>query len=466
MKNSPKLSTASEFVANNLEKKFMPREVLSIHVGGGGCAIGEGLWNSLLHEISDSNAGGEIYSGISRDSLVPCTFYYESEDGKYSPRCVFADTDPSTGRYLKNIARLGAQSRCFRQDCRSNFFEGQSMASEYSIGESVVDLIREQAEKCDSLGGLLHFRSMGGGTGGGIGNEILRLIADEFPKKSVFDQVVYPSNDSSTSTVEPYNVIFALTGAIPLASLTLLFDNQAAFRICRSKLGVDNPSFSDMNGLIGRVISGATASLRNRSTLNASMDEIVMNLVPDPVFRYGIVSYFPFRNSRHSSNELVSSLFDPGSSLCDSPNSLHHRYFSASVLCGGTKPLPVVEIQRAVQKMKNNGSRIKFVPWIPNSFKVGLVETRSSVETSASNAVMLANSTAVNGLFVREYRKFLELFFHKAFVWQFLEAGGEMDDFYSARETIRDLIGNYTKIISDCETEESSALINRLSVCR
>ena len=416
-----------------------------------------------MHETSGAGTGNvNISTRVSSPSL---SFYFESQDGTYSPRCVFADTDPSTTTDLRaGLQELNSELLSFKLDCRSNFFEGRSQASNYTFADSVIERVRNQAEKCDNLGGLLNFRSIGGGTGSGIGNEVLRSLSDEFPKKCVFDQIIYPSTDSSVSTVEPYNSVFSLTDAIPLASLSLLLDNQAAFRICRSKLGVSNPSFSDVNGIIERVVSGATASLRHRSTLNASMSEIVTNLVPDPTFRYGIVSLFPFRNSRNevkkfSSNEFVSSLFEAGSCLCDTPRSTKDRFFSASVLCEGSSPLPVVEMQKAINRMRNGG--VKFVPWIPTSFKVGIVESRSS--PISVQGVMVANTTAANGLFIREYRKFLQLFFHKAYVWQFLEAGGEMDDFISARECMRNLIAQYSRVVTDCAEEDASALLNKLT---
>ena len=39
----------------------------------------------------------------------------------------------------------------------------------------------------------------------------------------------------------------------------------------------------------------------------------------------------------------------------------------------------------------------------------------------------LGNTTAVRTMFMRQYKKFLMLFYHKAYVWKFLEANGELE---------------------------------------
>merc|ERR1712086_911685 len=74
--------------------------------------------------------------------------------------------------------------------------------------------------------------------------------------------------------------------------------------------------------------------------------------------------------------------------------------------------------------------------------------------------VLLANTTAVRQLFVHQYTKFLKLFFHKAYVWQYLEADGEQDAFYEAKESVRDIIDKYEKLLLSAvqmENEKANA---------
>ena len=39
--------------------------------------------------------------------------------------------------------------------------------------------------------------------------------------------------------------------------------------------------------------------------------------------------------------------------------------------------------------------------------------------------------------FGARYRKFVELLFHKAYLWQCIDSGAELDDFYEAGEQVR-----------------------------
>ena len=41
----------------------------------------------------------------------------------------------------------------------------------------------------------------------------------------------------------------------------------------------------------------------------------------------------------------------------------------------------------------------------------------------------------------------LQLFFNKAYLWQFLECNGELDEFYEVREVVRSLIDSYEELL-------------------
>lgn len=70
---------------------------------------------------------------------------------------------------------------------------------------------------------------------------------------------------------------------------------------------------------------------------------------------------------------------------------------------------------------------------------------------------LLVNTTSVRTLFMRQYKKFLKLFYHKAYVWQFLEANGEMEMFIEAQERLRDLLSGYEDMmIRSCESESTN----------
>jgi len=57
-------------------------------------------------------------------------------------------------------------------------------------------------------------------------------------------------------------------------------DNEAIYDICKHRLSVAQPSFTNLNRLIAQVVSSITASLRFDGSLNVDLNEFQTNLVP------------------------------------------------------------------------------------------------------------------------------------------------------------------------------------------
>jgi hypothetical protein len=57
-------------------------------------------------------------------------------------------------------------------------------------------------------------------------------------------------------------------------------DNEAIYDICKNRLNVAQPSFTNLNRLIAQVVSSITASLRFDGSLNVDLNEFQTNLVP------------------------------------------------------------------------------------------------------------------------------------------------------------------------------------------
>jgi len=127
-------------------------------------------------------------------------------------------------------------------------------------------------------------------------------------------------------------------------------------------------------------------------------------------------------------------------------------------------PIQLKDAQHALQELVNpsgtHRERLNFLPWLQGGgFKVGAVAEPPTIPSgfmasSDRQGGLLANTTAVRTLFMRQYKKFLKLFYHKAYVWQFLEANGEQEMFFEAQERLRDILSGYEDMLSrSCETE-------------
>lgn len=134
------------------------REIL--HVQGGQCGnqIGSKFWEVICDEHGIDQTGKYISEGGSDTQLERINVYYnEASGGRYVPRAVLMDLEPGT---MESI-RSGPFGKIFRPD---NFVFGQSGAGNnwakghYTEGaeliDSVLDVVRKEAENCDCLQGI------------------------------------------------------------------------------------------------------------------------------------------------------------------------------------------------------------------------------------------------------------------------------------------------------------------------
>lgn len=126
-------------------------------------------------------------------------FFYQADDEHYIPRAVLLDLEP---RVINTI--MGSPySKLYN---RENVFvskngggAGNNWASGFSQGEKlseeIFDIIDREADGSDSLEGFVLCHSIAGGTGSGMGSNILEKLSDRFPKKLVQTYSVFPNQD-------------------------------------------------------------------------------------------------------------------------------------------------------------------------------------------------------------------------------------------------------------------------------
>ena len=153
--------------------------------------------------------------------------------------------------------------------------------------------IRKVADNCTGLQGFLVFHSFGGGTGSGFTSLLMENLSEDYRKKSKLGFAVYPAPLIATGVVEPYNSVLTTHATLEHTDCAFMVDNEAIFDICRRNLDVERPTFSNLNRLIGQVVSSITASLRFDGALNVDLAEFQTNLVPFPRIHFPLVTYAP-----------------------------------------------------------------------------------------------------------------------------------------------------------------------------
>ena len=90
----------------------------------------------------------------------------------------------------------------------------------------------------------------------------------------------------STAVVEPYNSILTTHTTLEHSDCAFMVDNEAIYDICRRNLSIERPTYTNLNRLIGQIVSSITASLRFEGALNVDLTE----------FQVFWISFFTFRS--------------------------------------------------------------------------------------------------------------------------------------------------------------------------
>jgi tubulin alpha len=437
------------------------REVIAIHIGQAGVQAGNACWElfCLEHGIQpDGQMPSDKTVGYGDDAFN--TFFSETGAGKHVPRAVYVDLEPT----VIDEVRTGTYRQLFhpeqlisgKEDAANNYARGH-----YTIGKEIIDLvldrIRKLADQCTGLQGFLMFHSLGGGTGSGLGSLLLERLSVDYGKKSKLDFVVYPSPQVSTAVVEPYNCILSAHSMLEHTDCSFLVDNEALYDICRRALDIERPTYTNLNRLIGQLISSMTASLRFDGALNVDLTEFQTNLVPYPRIHFPLCAFAPVISAEKAYHEQLSvaeitnTVFEPATQMvkCD-PR--HGKYMACCMMYRGD--VVPKDVNAAIATIKTKRT-IQFVDWCPTGFKVGInyqpptVVPGGDLAKVQRSVLMISNTTAVAESLSRIDHKFDLMYAKRAFVHWYVGEGMEEGEFSEAREDLAALEKDYEEVGSE-----------------
>ncbi|XP_025776808.1 tubulin alpha chain-like [Puma concolor] len=270
-----------------------------------------------------------------------------------------------------------------------------------------------------------------------VGKEIIDLVLERIRK-----------------LVEPYNSILTTHTTLEHSDCAFMVDNEAIYDICRRNLDIERPTYTNLNRLIGQIVSSITASLRFDGALNVDLTEFQTNLVPYPRIHFPLVTYSPIVSAEKAYHEQLSvaeitnACFEPSNQMvkCD-PR--HGKYMACCMLYRG-EVVPK-DVNAAIATIKTKRT-IQFVDWCPTGFKVGINYQPPTVVPGGDLAkvqravCMLSNTTAIAEAWARLDHKFDLMYAKRAFVHWYVGEGMEEGEFSEAREDLAALEKDYEEV--------------------
>ncbi|VDK29577.1 unnamed protein product [Dibothriocephalus latus] len=482
--------------------KSAVREVVCIHIGQAGVQIGNACWElfGLEHGIRPD---GLYYDGYQPDDNSFLTFYNETGHGKFVPRSIIVDLEPTVIesarklQYMLSTQFIYFSSRIFsftkkissvfsayfvisyfsslrKDEIRTGYYRqlfhpeqlisGKEDAANnyargfYTVGEQMIELtmdrIRKVMDTCSMPQGFLIFHSLGGGTGSGFASLLISRLSEDYRKRTKIELVVYPAPRLASAVVEPYNSVLTTHTCIELSEVVFLMDNEAVWEICRRNLDIRRPSFTNINRILAQVISSLTAALRFDGQLNGDLTEFQTNLVPYPRIHFPLITFAPIvaaekaYHEQNSVDQITKACFEPANSFVK-VDPRNGKYMSVCLLYRGD--VDPSSVNNATSAIKSSRS-IQFVDWCPTGFKVDINSQPTAAVPGGDLArvmrtcCMLANSTAIVEAFVRIDRKFDLMFKKHAFVHWYVGEGLEEETFVTARQDLAALEQDYEEV--------------------
>lgn len=307
-----------------------------------------------------------------------------------------------------------------------------------------MDVVRREAEGCDSLQGFQITHSLGGGTGSGMGTLLISKIREEFPDRMMATFSVVPSPKVSDTVIEPYNATLSIHQLVENSDETFCIDNEALYNICQRTLKLPQPNYEQLNGLVSSVMSGVTTSLRYPGQLNSDLRKLAVNLVPFPRLHFFMVGYAPLTSIASNSfrsltvPELTQQMFDSKNMMAAS-DPRNGRYLTVAAFFRGK--VSVKEVDDEMHKVQTRNSSY-FVEWIPNNVQTAVCSVPPSKDLDMS-ATFIGNSTSIQELFKRVGDQFSAMFRRKAFLHWYTSEGMDEMEFTEAESNMNDLVSEY-----------------------
>lgn len=435
----------------------MAGEIITIQVGQCGNQVGKYFWSQLCKEhgidVDGQNRVPEDGNTARSDDTSP--FFKQNDRDRYTPRAIMLDLEPSAVQDVENSFPGFFDSRNTWISPEESG-AGNSWSKGYDHGfaqqEEFLNMIDKEIDATENFEGFQIIHSVAGGTGSGLGSNLLEAISDRYQKKFLASYSVFPSDESEV-VIQPYNTILTMRRLAENSDASIVFDNNALLNLTTRVFRDPYTSYIHTNQLISAAMSSITNSIRFPGYMYNSLPSIFSTLVPTPELHFLTAGFTPFTSDyvvggkEFKSNTAYDVLLD----LFDDSNLLVTRqtdgpiYFN--IYCSLIGQVEQSDVLKAISRAQQ---RLNFAPWSSSSLHVN-VGRRSPympqpTKHSYVNGLMLSNTSAINSLFKGTCKMFDKIFSKGAFLNTFKD--GRMfqngwDEFTESREVVQNVVEEY-----------------------
>ena len=170
------------------------------------------------------------------------------------------------------------QQFCRKRGAGNNWADGFYSHGSQAV-EPVMEMVRREAEKCDSLAGFLTLMSVAGGTGSGVGTRLTQALRDEYPQVFLLNQLVWP-HSSGEVILQNYNTVLSLANLYRYADALLLVHNDHVRSICSRSTNNPDVSLQSMNQIIAHHMGSALQPALDQYSKSQTLGDVMQHLVP------------------------------------------------------------------------------------------------------------------------------------------------------------------------------------------
>jgi len=424
---------------HGLEKKqlYMSQrgEIITSFIGKTGIDMAAPFFSTLCNEHNIDDKTGRYKGG----SSLADVFFRERTFTSYQPRSVLVDLDQSAieefqckpvSKLLHPDALLKGKSYSANTFAKGHYTDGAE------IIDDVLEALRKEAEKCESLQGHLLCHSISGGTGSGLGTLLMSKLRGEYPSTTMANFT--PLLSKVPLAKHPYgmyyNQLLALHQLIEFSDMTFPID-QALILDLIWKGNTDFRPEVNQHECCGQVLEFMTSPWRFQGDINSTMRRMAVNLVPFPRLHFvqlGIDSLYIAKVKRfYKTDDQCRNL------LCEGYGGNWNRglyvTFGGHVIYRGKKQPPLDSIKRDYNSL----------PWIPDNIKSSHYDVPLSYNTESTSSLVILNTTSFREVTKHIKECFNTGFRRKAFIRSYTDEGMEEMEFLEAEANVEDLIAEY-----------------------